>query len=161
MGTGKTTVGELLAEGLGCRFVDLDALIVEDAGKSISDIFATLGEERFRDMESAMLHALDQAAALVIATGGGIILRETNRRFMRDTGYVINLAASLESIDARLTGDTSRPLLQGDSRHQRLITLFMQRQHLYDECDFKIETSGKSPLEIVSVILLWLKNRGE
>lgn len=161
MGTGKTTVGELLAENLGCRFVDLDALIVEDAGKSISDIFATLGEERFRDIESAMLHALDQTAALVVATGGGIILRETNRRFMRDTGYVINLAASLETIDARLTGDTSRPLLQGDSRHQRLRALFMQRQHLYDECDFKLETTGKAPMEIVSIILLWLKNRGE
>ena len=160
MGTGKTTIGELLAESLGYRFVDLDTLIVADSGKSIPDIFASLGEECFRDMESAMLRSLDDVEELVVATGGGIVLREANRQFMRDTGYVINLAAALESIDARLTGDTTRPLLYGENRYQRLKMLFMQRQHLYDDCNFKIDTTGKAPLEIVTGILLWLKMQG-
>lgn len=160
MGTGKTTIGELLAERLGYRFVDLDTLIVADSGKSIPDIFASLGEECFRDMESDMLRSLDDVEELVVATGGGIVLRDANRQFMRDTGYVINLAAALESIDARLTGDTTRPLLYGENRYQRLKMLFMQRQHLYDDCNFKIDTTGKAPLEIVTGILLWLKMQG-
>jgi len=106
-----------------------------------------------------MLRALDDSEALIVATGGGIILREENRHFMRSTGYVINLAASLESIDARLMGDTSRPLLLGESRSQRMKALFEQRQHLYYECDIKLDTTGKAPLEIVSTILLWLKEQ--
>lgn len=157
MGTGKTTVGRLLAERLGTTFIDLDARIVESAGATIAEIFEMQGEERFRDIESAILARIAEQSDSVVATGGGVVLRETNRVLMNKAGVVVNLHASKEAVAERLSGDTGRPLLDGGETELKISRLFTEREPLYRECHTQIDTTGKAPEDIVYEILAWLK----
>ena len=157
MGTGKSTVGLLLAKRIGYCFIDLDEMISEEAGANIPEIFAKSGEEGFRDMETSMLRRLADRDGLIISTGGGAVLRDENRRIMRDAGHVINLTASVDALSERLADDDSRPLLQCDEPIERIITLLAQREPMYRDCDVQIDTSHKSPDEILDEILTWLK----
>ncbi len=102
MGAGKSTVGRLLAELLQCRFIDLDEMIVAREQRSITAIFSVDGESYFRDIETAILQEIDVRQATVYATGGGIILREENRRTMRLLGWTIYLQTSWSTIRKRL-----------------------------------------------------------
>jgi shikimate kinase len=157
MGTGKTTVGQLLAERLGIGFIDLDAMISESAGATITEIFETQGEERFREIETELLSLVAGKSGSVVATGGGVVLREVNRLLMGRTGVVVNLHASREAIFERISGDTGRPLLDGGETADKIDRLFSEREHLYLECHTQIYTTGKSPEVIVDEILAWLK----
>src|SRR5690606_20592894 len=114
-GSGKSSVGRMLHARLGLPLLDTDAIVVQQAGCEIAQIFAEHGEPYFRDMETAALEqALGQLPA-IIATGGGIVLREHNRELLRHNTLVVWLDASTETIVARLTAhDEERPLLQGD-----------------------------------------------
>lgn len=131
MGSGKSSVGRRVAEALGRAFVDTDHLIEQREGRSIRDIFADVGEVGFRDIETdALTEVLASSVASVVATGGGIVVRETNRRLLAPH-VVVWLRASVDTLEARLaSGASRRPLLDGDVR-RRLVELDRERRHLY------------------------------
>ena len=156
-GTGKSTVGRMVAAELGRPFVDLDERIEADSGMSIAGIFAGEGEAGFRDRESA---ALAEVAGLpsVIATGGGIILREENRRLLKATGFVVWLQASAEAIWERIQTDTltaaRRPNLTAAGGLPEIVELLAVRERYYTEvADVRVPTDGRSPEAVAASIL--------
>ena len=157
MGTGKSSVGRVLAKLLGCPFVDLDAEIVAEAGKSINEIFTAEGESSFRSMESTCLQRVLGGGMAVIATGGGAVIAESNRRLMHETGYVVNLTASLPVIMARLEGSGDRPLFAGKDPENRVQALLEERQEFYVAADIRIDTDNKSVEDVAAKILRVLK----
>ena len=153
MGTGKTTVGNLLARQLGYSFVDTDEVIEKTTGKTINQIFADEGEENFRQIESEVLSQLSAHTKLIVATGGGIVLRRFNWSYLHH-GMVIWLDAPVDVLMARLQNDTTRPLLQNGNPAQVLQTLLDQRKNLYAEADLHIRISANdTPEQIVSRII--------
>jgi shikimate kinase len=158
MGSGKSSVGKIVAERLGIRFVDLDAEIVAEAGCSITDIFARDGEQGFRTMESVLLERLlTSGESGVLATGGGAVIVPQNRLLMRSRGVVINLKVTLDQILIRLKGDTSRPLLAGEDAEKRAQSLLDEREQFYADADIRIDTDGKSVEDVAAEILCSLK----
>jgi len=153
MGTGKTTIGILLANRLGYNFVDTDGLIVDKLKMSIPDIFALHGEEYFRRLEKSILTAVMENNRQVISTGGGIVLNPENRALILEKGLVIALEASLEELWKRLSKDKSRPLLFGENPRKKMEELYLSRKSLYHQAHFRIFVDHKSPEEIVSEIL--------
>ena len=155
MGSGKSSVGELLAKRLSYKFCDSDRLIENKAGKAISRIFDSYGEEYFRDLESKLLEemktSLDYA---VLSTGGGMPLREKNMQLLRELGYVVYLKASKKTTIKRLRGDRTRPLLKGEDFEQRVDRLLTVRIPIYEKAAHKIiETDDKTVKEIVAEII--------
>ncbi|MDT3415200.1 shikimate kinase [Brevibacillus aydinogluensis] len=151
MGTGKTTVGSALAKDLGIPHRDLDEAIAEREGCSIPELFATKGEQYFRDAESAMLRELLQEKPQVLTTGGGAVLRPENVRLMLSEGTVIALSAAEEELIRRLARDTGRPLIAGDVA-QRVRRLLDERKGAYDFAPIQIDTTGKDVSDIVAEI---------
>lgn len=152
MGTGKSTVGSLLAAETGLALVDLDQRIVEEAGRTIPDIFAAEGEAYFRELESAILRSTLQERGIVLATGGGAVLREENRLVMREGGLVVALQATAEEIVARVGEDPGRPLLAGGAK-ERVIALLEERKDAYAFAHLTVDTSGKSAKQVSAEIL--------
>ncbi|GIP48083.1 shikimate kinase [Paenibacillus sp. J53TS2] len=152
MGTGKSTVGSLLAAETGLALVDLDQRIVEEAGRTIPDIFAAEGEAYFRELESAILRSTLQERGIVLATGGGAVLREENRLVMREGGLVVALQATAEEIVARVGEDPGRPLLAGGAK-ERVIALLEERKDAYAFAHLTVDTSGKSAEQVSDEIL--------
>jgi len=149
MGSGKTTVGHLVAEKLAWPFVDTDALVVEQAGLSIPDIFATEGEAGFRKRESAVLARLTTDPPRVIATGGGIVTQPQNAPLLRSLGFVVWLSASESDIFARVSRNRNRPLLHTADPRQTIHNLLAQRRPFYESfAHLTIETHGLEPEEI-------------
>ena len=134
MGSGKTTVGKVLAPRLGLEFVDLDQEIERRCGVDVSLIFDIEGEAGFRAREQAMLLELSTRDGMLLATGGGSILRDDNRATLRRTGLVVWLQTTVEQQLKRLARDQRRPLLQAPDRRQRLEHLAAERDPLYREC---------------------------
>lgn len=155
MGSGKTTVGQQLARETGSCFVDTDELLVQEAGESINEIFAREGEEGFRDRETALLRRLtaQKEGGYVYSTGGGMILREENRRLLQQLGTVIWLQIGPETVLQRLAGNTDRPLLQGEDRAQKVRNLMEQRRSAYEDAAMlQVQVDEKSPMEITEII---------
>lgn len=146
MGSGKTTVGQVLAQQLGYQFFDTDAVIEQAAGQPITQLFAELGEAGFRQLESQVLAELSAYTRLAIATGGGIVTRRENWSYLRH-GVVVWLDVPLEQLQTRLQADTTRPLLQQGELTQRLQTLLAQRRSLYAQADVRVEFVPAEPLE--------------
>ena len=157
MGTGKSSIGRLLADRLGFRYVDLDALIVEHAGASINDIFARQGEPRFRFLETGTLARLAGEKKIVLSTGGGAVIAEENRRLLHELGVIVNLTATAAEIQCRLQHEHDRPLLNDNKSLERIVSLLEEREPFYADADIRIETSGKSVDEVLEEILAWLK----
>ncbi len=156
MGTGKTTIGKLVAARLGWRFADTDQVIERRAGNTVRDIFATQGEPAFRQMESELCAEIGTWRRSVVATGGGILLNPTNYERLSAAGLVICLAASVEQIAARLEYDANRPLLHGPDRVQRLSELLSARAALYARVPHQVETSGLAPYTVSEKVMqLW------
>ena len=131
-GVGKTTLGQKIADFMNVPFVDIDCMLHEEAGMSVADIFSTYGEPHFRDLESQMLAAIAaKPFDAVIATGGGIILREENRSCLRQSGTVVYRDRSPESIIKDIHVE-ERPLLAKNP--MRLFELSKERSALYSEC---------------------------
>lgn len=149
MGTGKTTVGQILARQLNYRFFDTDLLVEKAVGKTIPEIFASEGEEKFRDWESQVLRELAACTRSVIATGGGIVLRPINWSYLHYS-LVIWLDAPVELIGQRLLGDETRPLLQPVDTTSRLKSLLQQRQRLYAQADLHIAINGGQTPEAIA-----------
>lgn len=153
MGTGKTTVGRLLAERLGRRFVDTDELVVARDGRPIDEIFRTDGEIAFRNWEERLSQELANERGLVIATGGRLMLEAPNAAALGVTGPVFCLSASPEQIAARLGADpTRRPLLEGHEPEARLRSLLGQRAAGYARFR-RIETGGRMPAAVADEIV--------
>jgi len=154
MGTGKSTVSRLLAERLGWEALDTDEEIEKAAGKSIPDIFAEDGETVFRDWESRVLKAVLGGERRIVATGGGAVLREDNRREMLERGWVVALTADRETLVRRVSGagEGPRPLLAGDAE-ERVAKLLETRRHAYDFARAMVDTSKRSPAEVAEAVL--------
>ena len=132
MGSGKTTIGRQLAKVFGLEFYDCDHELERLTGASVNLIFDLEGEAGFRLRESQLLKQLTAKTGVLIATGGGTICNEENRRMLRSQGLVVYLQTSIENQLKRLSKDKSRPLLQAEDREQRLLKLARVRNPLYD-----------------------------
>ena len=143
MGSGKSTVGRLLAQRLGFQAVDTDAIVVQAAGMPISDIFARDGESVFREYESAALSSLVDRTRVVVATGGGIVTRESNLELLHRIGFVVALTASEEVIFDRVSRNNKRPLLHTANPRETVSSLLAARAPLYAAtADLMIDTSA-------------------
>lgn len=160
-GGGKSTVGRHLARRLDAGFVDTDAVIERRIGCPIRTFFEQEGEERFRDIETAVLDELIQSTPGVIATGGGIVLRDANRDALRLRTVCIYLRSTPEELFRRLRHDSKRPLLQVADPLGRLRELFANRDPLYRQtAQFVIETGRPSVPALVNMILMQLELAG-
>lgn len=156
MGTGKSSVGRLLAKRLGRRFIDLDETVVAAAGMPITEIFARDGEAAFRALEGQALQEVSRQQAIVVATGGGVVIDPNNRALMRGSGFIVNLTASVEAISDRLAEDDTRPLLRQDNSLTRIRSMLVQRESSYADANLRVDTSGRSMDDIVNEILVKL-----
>jgi len=153
MGVGKTTIGRPLAKKLGMQFVDSDREIEDRTGVTISIIFEIEGEEGFRKRETAMIDELTQQKNIVLATGGGAILSETNRTYMRKRGVVVYLHAPVELQLERTRTSKNRPLLINGDPRETLEELMSVRDPLYrKEADIIINTNNRSPISVANEI---------
>lgn len=154
MGAGKTTIGRQLAKSLKLPFYDSDKAIEESTGVDIPTIFEFEGEEGFREREQKMIKQLTQIKGIVLATGGGAILREESRSLLKENGFVVYLQCSVSRILDRTRRDTKRPLLKTNNPRERIESLFKEREPLYLSCaDFKIDTGIMQSKAVVSRIL--------
>jgi shikimate kinase len=160
-GGGKSTVGRCLARSLGMRFVDSDFEIEKRLGVSIKIYFEREGEARFRDMEESVIAELVSTRGAVLATGGGVVLREANRRALRDNTTVVYLRSTPEELFRRLRHDKRRPLLQVADPLRKLRDLYLERDPLYRKtAHFIIETGRPSVQSLVNMILMQLELAG-
>ncbi len=154
MGSGKTTVGKVLADFLGCPFMDLDDLVVKKAGKSIPDIFAQDGEPAFRELEAQILRktvAKYAESTAVLALGGGAVLAPASAALLHEKTVCIYLRATLETLLARLEGETAGRPLADASLADRLAS----REPIYEEtAHVIIDTDGLSPDEVADEIII-------
>ena len=161
-GTGKSTVARLVALGLGWEWIDADVEIEWRAGKSIKAIFEDDGESTFRDLESAMLADLCRRQNVVLALGGGVVLREENRRTIKSAGPVVWLTASAEALAERIAADATtaerRPNLTAQGGITEIIAMLDRRAPLYRECaSHVVDTEGKAPAAVADEIVTWLR----
>ena len=153
MGTGKSALGQPLAEALGYRFIDADTTVEQAAQRSIGEIFASDGEASFRALETAVLNQIASWHSLVVATGGGVVTRQENWGHMRQ-GVVIWLDAPTELLLARIAADpTPRPLMQQPDPAARLSELLGERQPLYAQADLHIKQQGEPPEQVAALVL--------
>jgi len=150
MGSGKSTVGPVLAGKLGWNFVDLDREIEREQGKSIREIFEHQGESEFRRIEMNCLRSLKNRAACVVALGGGAFVQEANRPIVTELGVSVFLDCRLEVIQARCSADGTRPLFETPELVRDLYTL---RYPLYRQSDFSIDVSDINPAQAADLIL--------
>ncbi len=154
MGSGKTTIGRLLAKQLGKIFIDCDEEIQKRTGVSITHIFDVEGEAGFRKRERAVIQELVQLDNIVLATGGGAILDKENRAALASNGQVIYLKGSVHDLWHRTRHDRSRPLLQTEDPLARLKELYKQRDPLYAEVADLVVQSGKQSAQHLTMKLL-------
>ena len=157
MGSGKTTVGRLVATGAGIDFYDVDLLVVERRGISIPDIWAREGEDAFRAVETAVIEQLAAGDPAVISTGGGAVLHDGNRRAMRRSGTVVWLQASAAVLADRVAGGLGRPLLADGGGEGRLAELIEERHSVYQAAAHHIVgTENRTPADVAAQVGRWL-----
>ncbi len=153
MGVGKTAVGREAAAQLGRPFVDVDDLIVEEAGVTIPEIFEQQGEAHFRRLERKVLRRLAAEQGQVIATGGGALVDAANRELMTRTSLVVCLSATVSAIEERIGDDVNRPMLATPDRQQRIVDLLTQRAAAYAEIPYRIDTTGRSVQDVAAEVI--------
>ena len=157
MGSGKTTIGRKLAKLIEYSFVDTDSEIENDQGCSVSEIFKYGGEECFREMETRLLEKLKNIDNSVIATGGGIVLREENRKILKGIGKRVYLRVPEEELARRLKNDRNRPLLMNNPEIV-VQGMLIERGLLYEQAECIIDTTQRSPHKIATEIAKKLYN---
>jgi shikimate kinase len=163
MGAGKSSVGKEVARRLGAEFVDVDDRIEAGAGKRVREIFASEGEQAFREREHEAIRDAVSVPGRVISTGGGAFLDAENRRVLRAYAPVIFLDVSPAGSLKRLEGDTSRPLLSGEDREKAVTELMEKRRPGYREADFRVNTENLPPDRVAEEVLRLLspETRGD
>ena len=162
MGAGKTTVGRSLARRLDLEFADADRELVERTGVPVATIFEIEGEAGFRRRESQLLEELAVRSGLVVATGGGAVLAESNRATLRANGTVVYLRARLERLWERTRHDSSRPLLATGDARATLAELLAKREPLYLACaHLVVDTGSQSATALAARVALALKSHAQ
>lgn len=164
MGSGKTTAGKCVAEQNGYTFADTDELIEKQQQRSISEIFASDGEQAFRNMETELLKKLiaDGNGNLVISTGGGMPVREENRPLLSRLGKVVYLKADPQTIYNRIKGDLTRPLLQCGNPGEKIKEMLAVRGPIYEQtASVIIEVDGLKPSDVAEEIMKKCGGKGE
>lgn len=153
MGCGKSTVGRLLAEKTDRQFTDMDTYIEEQAGCTVSEIFATEGEAAFRAKEHDACVTLGSAQDLVVATGGGAVLRADNIAALKKNGVIVWLQVSADTVLARLAQDTTRPLLQRADKEAAVHALLAERTLLYAQAaDITVNADGDAQTVAAAIV---------
>lgn len=152
MGSGKSSVGRRFAEQTGRSFMDMDKLIEQREGRLISDIFEQSGEDYFRALETRVLAELSESAEhMVISTGGGLPVKKSNHQYLKKLGTVVYLTVNADTVQRRLAGDTTRPLLAGGRPGEKIEALLQAREPIYREAaDVVIATDRRSFTSIVN-----------
>ena len=161
MGTGKSTIGRLVATRLGCGFVDMDILIEAREGRIISRIFAESGEAYFRRLEADLCRELAARSGLVIATGGGALVPEQNLRVMESSGLVICLDCDPETLWQRIGQNEDRPMLaaRDSGRFDRLAALLAKRAPAYGRIKDHLDVTQLTPLAAAEEISRWARRQ--
>ena len=154
MGAGKSTIARELAAQTGAKQIEMDQLIEEQQGMAITEIFAQYGEVHFRDLETELLKSFSKEKNIVVSCGGGSVLREENAALMKESGKIILLTASPETIYERVKDCTDRPILNGNMNVDFIRGLMEKRRERYETvADVTVATDGKSKEEICEEIL--------
>lgn len=153
MGSGKSTVARIIGEKLGWDVCDLDLLITEKTGMTIPEIFAEKGEAYFRRLERELLATVLQGERQVVATGGGAVLDEENRRIMKENGAVVYLRAEIKELCRRLGTGKGRPLLAGGEPEEILARLAREREAFYQEAQVTVDTQGLTPEAVAGQVI--------
>lgn len=167
MGSGKSTIGPILAGWLDYHFVDLDQRVEEVAQKPIAAVFKEDGEAAFRALEADVLRETMSRDHLVVATGGGALLNQESRRFVRSTGVVIYLRLDAKVLAVRLKGVANRPILQGSDGGMlsenvllaRIEVLLAERAPFYEQADFIVDVDDLTSDAVVEAITSALNER--
>ncbi len=161
MGVGKTTVGKLLAQRMGYRFVDVDQVIEKETGLSIPQIFSMYGEGHFRQLEGETIRRVLVHSGIVLATGGGAVMDPANFSFLMENGCVVALDASEETLWERLKSCKDRPMLYSDNPREKMRALLEMRRPVYYKAHFVVQVDGKSPHEVVDEIITMIEVKEE
>ncbi len=162
-GSGKTTIGHRTADLLGWSFVDTDDVLAERMGMPVGQVLVEYGEERFRQLESEVLHDLADGVRVVISTGGGVVISEANRKFMRENGLTVYLQACIDTSWKRMQETSvhiARPLIAGENGRQRLQELYTTRRTWYEEAVIQIDTEEGSQNELARRLISLALARG-
>ena len=152
MGSGKTETAKGLAEILGMKAIDMDELVVREEGCSINQIFEEKGEAYFRDVESRVLRQISIKKNLVVATGGGTVIREENRKVLSQTGKVFYLRSSMDILWDRVKEMKDRPLLRVSEPKVVLERIYEERRPYYEAFEYQIDTDLKTPEDVAREI---------
>ena len=153
MGVGKTTAGELLAEALGYKFIDMDDEIEKRTGKTIPKIFRDDGELRFRELERDLVMELSGKEGYVIGCGGGALTDLVNAEALRESSTLVYLTASVDEILERTGQESHRPLLKVDDPRKTVEYLIKKRRPVYERyAEIEVDTTGKTPEAVVEEI---------
>ena len=154
MGAGKSSVGRCLQRRTGLARLDTDEMLVAEFGIPIPEIFATHGEEKFRDTETNLLRGLAPDRPIIIVTGGGIVLRQENVDLLKQLGTVVWLTADEQTLFERASRRNDRPLLQKKDPREVYSELFRQREPLYaGAADVRVDTATKTHDEVAEIVL--------
>lgn len=163
MGVGKSSTGKVLAAKLGASFIDMDLVIEAEEGISIPEIFAKYGEDYFRKKEADLVERVAIRQDTVISTGGGTIKNVQNLKRLQNSGVIVSLTADVDTILERTSHRGDRPVLDNADKGDRraaIEKLLKEREGMYSQADFTIDTSDKSPMQVVDCIIKRLKTRG-
>ena len=151
MGSGKTTVANILAKKLNLKVIEMDKSILKISKRNnISEIFSLDGEEQFRDLETKVVKEISKLNDVIISTGGGIVMKERNRKFLKK-GAIFFLKTSFETLEKRLRDDDIRPLFRDKIKVRKLFDL---RQNIYEKwADYTILTDKKSINEVINCLI--------
>ena len=159
MGTGKTSVGKVLAKRLSRPVVDVDLFIEQGEKRKISEIFRDAGEPYFRALEKKAIQEICKRRGIIITTGGGAVIDAENIASLKESGWVVCLAASPKTIYQRIKDSRHRPLLGGQDKLGGIQQLLELRRPFYEKADFRCETDGRSSAQVAALILEMLAGK--